>query len=144
MFIRLRLRSAACLIALLFAATMTGCGKSYKIAEVDGQLLIAGKPGTKMHIQFVPFSPEGTKFPYSNADTDDLGKFSLEMREGNSTVNGAVVGTNRIVLTDMQYAEAGAGKGVPFRLKPEYTAAGSTPLRQEVAEGKQTIEIKIP
>jgi hypothetical protein len=144
MSIGLPLRSTACFTALLFAATITGCGKSYKVAEVDGQLLIAEKPGNKMHIQFVPVSPDGTKLPYSNADTDDQGRFSLEMREGNSTVNGAVVGTNRVVLTDMQYAEAGAGKGVPFRLKPEYTAAGSTPLRQEVAEGKQTVEIKVP
>jgi hypothetical protein len=129
--------------AALFLTTIVGCGKPYKVAEVEGTLLIAGKPGAGIHIQLVPISPDGTKLPISNADTDDQGKFTLEMREGNSTVNGAIVGTSRVALTDLRFAEAN-GQGVKLRVKPEYTAPGSTPLHQEVAEGKQTIEIKVP
>jgi hypothetical protein len=143
MSFRLPLRSAACFTALLFATLITGCGRSYKVAEVDGTLLIAGKPGNKMHIQFVPISPDGTKLPTSNADTDEQGKFTLEMRDGNSTINGAVVGASRVALSDLRFAEAN-GQGVQLRVKPEYTLPGSTPLRQAVAEGKQTIEIKVP
>jgi hypothetical protein len=33
---------------------------------------------------------------------------------------------------------------VPIRFGPEYTLPGSTPLREEVKEGRQKIEIKIP
>jgi hypothetical protein len=136
-------RPAASIIALFLLTTLSGCGKSYKVAEVDGTLTIGGKPGNKIHIQFVPINPDGTKLPISNADTDEQGKFTLQMREGNNTINGAVVGSSRVVLSDLQFAEAN-GQGVRLRIKPEYTIPGSTPLRQEVAEGKQTIDIKLP
>src|SRR6516162_6241342 len=92
--------------AVLLIAAFSGCGKSYKVAEVDGTLTIAGKPGNKFHIQFVPISTDGTKLPISNADTDDQGKFTLQMRDGNSTINGAVVGSSRVALSDLQFAEA--------------------------------------
>lgn len=136
-------RSAvACYFALLLIAQTTGCG-SYKVAEVDGTLTIGGKPANKIHIQFIPINPGGTKLPMSNADTDEQGKFIMQMLEGNTVRNGAVVGTNRVVLIDSQYADAG-GRGVPFRLKSEFTMPGSTPLTQDVKEGPQTIEIKLP
>lgn len=106
-------------------------------------MTIAGKPADKIHIQFIPPARAGVKLPFSNADTDEQGKFTLEMREANRTINGAVVGTNRVVLSDEQYAAA-AGRDVPYRLKSDYTLPSSTPLTQEVVEGKQTIEIKLP
>jgi hypothetical protein len=136
-------RAAAYLVATLLLFTAPGCGKPYKVAQVDGTLTIAGRPANKIHVQFLPISQDGTKLPISNADTDAQGKFALEMREGNDTVSGAVVGTSRVALSDMQFAEAN-GRGVQFRLKPEYTLPGSTPFRQEVTSGKQTIEIKLP
>ncbi len=57
---------------------------------------------------------------------------------------GAVVGTHRVVLNDLQLAESATGAGIPIRLKQEWSLAGSTPLKQEIKPGKQTIEIKIP
>jgi hypothetical protein len=137
-------RPYAVYVVLTLIFMTLGCSSKYKVAEVDGTLTIHGKPGNKIHIQFVPMGPPGVKLPASNADTDDQGKFMLEMWEGNTVRQGAVVGTNRVVLSDTQFADAGPGSGVPFRLKQEYTLPASTPLAQEVAEGKQTIEIKIP
>ena len=142
-YLRPLLHSAAGMIPLFFAAALTGCG-SYKVAEVDGTLTIHGKPGNKVHIQFVPVSPEGKRYPMSNADTDDQGKFAMAMLEGSTVHNGAVVGTNRVVLSDSQFADAQFRNGVQLRIKPEYSTLGTTPLTQEVAEGNQTIEIKLP
>jgi hypothetical protein len=135
-------QSAIWLTLLLLSCTFAGCG-GYKVAEVDGTLTIQGKPANKIHIQFIPVNQNGTKLPMANGDTDEQGKFVMAMVVGSAVQNGAVVGTNRVVLSDSQYADAD-GKGVPLRLKPEYTMPGSTPLTQEVAEGKQTIEIKLP
>jgi hypothetical protein len=135
-------RSTMLLALLCLVGMLSGC-VGYKVAEVDGTLTIQGKPANKIHIQFVPPSTSGTKLPMSNGDTDEQGKFTMAMVIGNAVQNGAVVGMSRVVLTDSQYANAD-GKGVPFRLKTEYTMPSSTPLSQEVVEGKQTIEIKLP
>jgi hypothetical protein len=137
------IKAAACLVAPLLILAAIGCSKAYQIAEVDGTLTIAGKPANKIHVQFVPISQDGTKLPISNADTDSRGKFSLELHDGNDTVSGSVVGTSRVALSDMQFAESN-GRGVKLRLRPEYTLPGSTPFRQVITEGKQTIEIKVP
>jgi hypothetical protein len=57
---------------------------------------------------------------------------------------GAVVGSHRVVLTDLQLAASATGQGVPIRLAPEHSLPGSTRLKQEVKPGKQTIEIQVP
>src|SRR5260221_13441739 len=75
-------KAAAHLVAAFLLFAMPGCSKPYKVAEVAGTLTIAGKPANKIHVQFIPISPDGTKLPISNADTDAQGKFALEMREG--------------------------------------------------------------
>ena len=138
-------------IALLSAAyligpAVSGCGQSIPVAEVDGLLLIHGKPGNKMRIEFIPDIDKGTKGPASTAETDSQGRFVLELKERDSTAPrpGALIGWHRVVLSDLQLAESATGKGVPIRVEKEYTLPGSTPIVQEVKEGRQMIEIKIP
>ncbi|MGD9635843.1 MAG: hypothetical protein AB7U97_21360, partial [Pirellulales bacterium] len=59
-----------------------------------------------------------------------------------SMVPGAAVGTHRVVLRDLAAAESA---GAPqIRLPVQSTMPGATPLREEVKEGKQTIEIHVP
>jgi hypothetical protein len=132
-------------IFLLFVLTFltVGCSSSIQTGEVEGILLIAGKPAHKIYIQFHPDSSMGTKGPPSYANTDAQGRFKLEMRnkDGSSTP-GAVVGKHFIVLNDIQMSESATGQGVPVRLKPEWQTITSTPLKQEVKPGKQTIELK--
>jgi len=132
-----------CLIGALETA---GCGRSYHVAEVDGQLLAHGQPASKVKIQFLPDIDRGSRGPVSTAETDATGHFKLQWKErGEDTAQpGAVVGWHRVVLSDMKLAESETGQGVPLRFGAEYTQPGSTPLRQEVKEGKQTIEITVP
>lgn len=132
------------LLVLALAAALGGCKKSPETAEVDGLLLIKGQPGHKMRITFVPDGDKGTQGPQSTAETDDQGRFTLQiMDESGSGGPGAVIGWHRVMLTDMQLAASETGQGVPIRLEPDYSLPGSTPLEQEVKPGKQTIEIKV-
>jgi hypothetical protein len=57
---------------------------------------------------------------------------------------GAVVGNHRVTLSDIRLSESADGRGVPTRFGPEYTLAGSTPLKQEVKPGQQTLLLQIP
>jgi hypothetical protein len=113
---------------------------------VDGVLLIHGQPGKRIRIEFIPNIDKGTKGAPSMAETDSDGHFTLKLKERDSSAprNGAVVGWHRVVLSDLQLAESATGRGVPIRLPKEYSLPGSTPISQEVKEGRHTIEIKIP
>ena len=133
------------LVALLsLVLSAIGCsGPEYDVAEVDGVLLIKGQPGHKVHIEFVPDA--GFKGPTAAADTDPQGHFSLHLMQRDGTAPaGAVVGTHRVTLSDIQLSESETGHGVPIRFGPEYCLVGSTPLKQEIKPGKQTIQIVVP
>jgi hypothetical protein len=121
-----------------------GCTQSeYQIAEVDGELIIKGQPGSKVHVEFIPDT--GVAGPTSAADTDADGKFTLHiMSRDGSSPPGAVIGSHRVTLSDKRLAESADGRGVPIRFGPEYTLAGSTPLRQEVKPGNQSLRLQIP
>jgi hypothetical protein len=83
--------------------------------------------------------------PRSAADTGPQGEFTLHLltRDGTSS-SGAVVGIHKVTLSDIRLSESPDGRGVPFRFSPEYTLASSTPLKQEVKSGKQTLRLVIP
>jgi hypothetical protein len=134
------------LAALIAVILLVGCNRrSYQVAEVDGVVLIKGKPGNKISVQFIPEVRGEASPPTSNASTDDQGHFTLQLIGPGGTIEpGAVVGGHRVVLRDLQLAASPNAKGVPIRLPIEYTMPASTPLRQEVKAGKQTIEINVP
>jgi hypothetical protein len=131
-------------VLLLLIAGAVGCGgPEYQVAEVDGVLTIKGQPGYKVHIEFVPDA--GVKGPSSAADTDPQGHFTLRlMKRDGSSPNGAVVGQHRVTLSDAQLSESATGQGVPIRFGPEYTLPSSTPLKQEVRPGKQSVRLEVP
>ena len=141
------IRRSATLGAALATLALIGCGgSSVQVAEVDGVVLIGGKPGHKVYVQFLPEASGETRPPSSMAETDAEGRFTLLLMDGpaGSDRPGAVVGSHRVVLRDLQLAESVTGAGLPIRLSPNYTLPGSTPLVQEVKEGQQTIEIQVP
>src|SRR5262245_26695280 len=96
------IRRAPVIFLTIVAATVMGCGPPYRVAEVDGVLLIKGKPAGKVYIQFLPDGDKNTKGPTSSADTDADGRFTLQLMEGPGKTPrmGAVVGWHRIVLSD--------------------------------------------
>lgn len=140
-----RLRSAIRPVLLIALVVPAGCGGGVEMAEVEGVLLLSGKPGHKVEIQFIPDVDKGTLGPVAYATTDAEGKFRLEVREKDgATRAGAVVGWHRVILSDQQLAESATGKGVPIRFGADYGRPGATPLQREVKKGTQTIEIRVP
>jgi hypothetical protein len=133
-------RTSRLLFLLLLA---TGCDKSPELGTVTGQLLIQGQPANKVRLEFVP--DVGTSGPSSVAETDSLGRFSLQLMDRSNTPSeGAIVGQHRVVLSDLQLAESATGRGIPIRFGEQYTMPSETPLRQTVVAGPQQITIEIP
>lgn len=134
------------IVPIISALLAVGCGEPHQTAEVDGVLVIGGKPGHKVRVQFIPDVDKGCNGPISIGETDGEGKFVLHYRVGNESMPrpGAVVGWHRIVLADLQLAESATGKGVPVRMAAGYSLPGSTPLVCEIKEGKQLIELEVP
>ena len=86
-------------VALLLPVfALVGCGKPYRIAEVDGVLTIHDRPADKVQVQFVPDGSKSTIGPSSFGETDAQGHFTLEYNDGTSpTVQpGAVVGWHHV------------------------------------------------
>lgn len=138
-------RIIALLLSSMGLLSAAGCSEPYTIAEVEGQLLINGKPGNKIYLQFVPDPDQGAKGPTSTATTDAEGRFKLQLEEKNGSPRpGAIVGWHRVVLSDLQLAESSTGRGVPIRLQQSWLLAATTPLKQEVKPGPQKIELKLP
>ncbi len=141
-----------CWIRLFVAVPLTlvalvGCGgsKHYQVGEVEGTVLINGKPANKIFVQFIPEVAGEASPPLSNGQTDESGHFVLNLVErGGSMQPGAAVGTHRVVLRDLQAAESPGANGGRPRLLAKYTMPSSTPLTEEVKAGKQTIEIQVP
>lgn len=129
-------RAALCAFALLFV----GCGKEYELAEVEGVLLLDGKP---LPQALVEFHPDGTKGPSSGAETDSEGKFVLRYFQPGAAAHagGAVVGRHKVIVLDLK--AAADSNGGRLRYSPVYTQLATTPLTVEVKPGKQTISVEV-
>lgn len=137
---------------------LTGCGGP-RYAEVEGIITLNGTPLPDVEVAFCPDPEKGGKGPRAVGRTDKSGRYTLVC---DNQVTGAVVGTHRVVVTDLQAVPAPDRRAVaepaasgraggplvpqvkPSRIPPEYSDAGRTPLRPEVKPGpKQTINLDV-
>jgi hypothetical protein len=127
------------IVALVSAS---GCSKPAKLVPASGLLVIGGKPGSAVVVQFLPQSVDGEKRPTSFATTDDEGRFTLRTYDDKE---GAVVGQHTVLLVDTQEERPPQGERFtkPARVHPKYaTMAGG--LTATVVEGGPPIEITVP
>ena len=68
-------------LCLALLVCLAGCSEPYQVAQVDGVLLLNGKPGNKIYIQFIPEPGANVKAPTSTATTDATGHFTLQLEE---------------------------------------------------------------
>jgi hypothetical protein len=132
--------------ALLAASLFAGCGRSVKLAEVDGTVRVDGQPLGQVFVVFIPEDPQQ---PQSTAVTDAEGRFKLRC---NNQRSGAVVGPHRVTLVDAAVAPGGRkrddepeeGATRPASRIPEaYSRSDKTPLRQAVVAGTQSVTIDV-
>jgi hypothetical protein len=106
-----------------------------------------GKPLANV---MVTFNPDAANQPQSTGVTDDAGHFELRCNNG---APGAVVGQHRVVVVDAarfipakdrDADELPTGDDVPpSRVPSAYGRPDTTPLRQDVAKGSQTVTIEV-
>lgn len=133
-------------VLLIATLLFTGCGDGQQFGDVEGQLLVDGKPVDKIHVQFVP---KGNG-PQSIGITDSAGKFTLTTIDGKR--KGAIVGTSKVVLRDVgimgdkflgrEAENMDMTEGRKPRVSEEYADAIKTPLEKQVTAGKCVIELE--
>jgi hypothetical protein len=138
---------------IALAITLGGCAGSVELGQVDGVVLLDGKPLGKAQIDFLPEADEISLAPRSTAFTDAQGRYSLTCDDERP---GAMVGKHRVVLRDLAvYGDKFVGRGKEqsenaatsdrpaARFGPHYASATTTPLTYEVTPGKQVINVDL-
>jgi hypothetical protein len=93
------MRLRACLLSLVLALLLAGCGKGYKTAPVSGKVTLGGSPLPNAMVQFVPEGAGGKgPLPSSVGTTDKDGHYSLVL-DNSSKTKGAVVGKHKVIIT---------------------------------------------
>jgi hypothetical protein len=145
-----RTRRFLLLAVLLFLLSLgaIGCGSQTQVAEVSGVVLLDGKPMRDALVEFCPDPEKGTHGPVSAATTDEEGRFYLVSHDQR---DGAVVGSHRVLIQDarsipqavIDFKRVKPPPLQPSRISHIYGNAASTPLRQEVKPGPQTVTLEI-
>lgn len=136
-------------IVLCAVVSVLGCGEPAPVTgKVTGVVTSGGKPLAGVSVLFTPEGSGGKSGPASGAITDDEGRYALVYTLPNNDnlaspqVNdGAVVGKHVVTLADYKMMEEMLPP--PGRVPPAYLETATSPLRFEVKEGKQTIDITI-
>ena len=140
------LRVQHLLVAVLFLGFSTvGCGKSGpEVVPVSGVITYQGEPLAKAFMEFLP--DEGRA---SWAQSDENGEFELHYRKGQM---GARTGTHSVTVSFRAASMDDEIARQQGKLKPhpdeetileKYGANGSDPIRVEIPERMDDLEIKL-
>ncbi|HUP77797.1 MAG TPA: hypothetical protein VM260_04480 [Pirellula sp.] len=140
MFISRRFVTFANVLVVL--STFSGCGgDKIKMAAVEGNVKLDGKPLDKIMVEFWPQS-DG---PRSFGETDSAGHFSLKTDDGK--LEGASVGSHKVILKDVGVLGdkflGRAGENVDMsngkkpRISGKYSSPETTSITKSVEAGKK-------
>lgn len=105
----------------LLAVLTAGCDtRGFKVAPVSGKVTMDGKPLVGALVSFSAAQPPAGKSPpAAQGETDEQGRYTLKMYEGNSAWDGACVGENRVSITlDERSTVKAIRRGAPRELVP--------------------------
>jgi len=153
------LPGAVVLILLPGIILMPGCkskAQPLEIVEVDGQVLLDGKPLKKVRVRFIPDGALSQDY-IAYGETDDAGKFSLTCHEQ----PGACAGENIVVVEESDapehlqnskgrlsekerveinnYFKSLGGRPIPAK----YANMATTPLKVAISPGQRTYVIEM-
>jgi hypothetical protein len=136
---------------LLLLLVLGGCAPTP--STVTGTLRVEGKPLDNVQVLFMPDADAGNTQPQAAGLTDDQGRFTLSLPNGQP---GCRPGQYRVVLIDFASSIAagnedarkrGTTPAAPVAVKPrlsaEYSTELRTPLRKTVGTGPQTINLDL-
>ncbi|AWM36468.1 hypothetical protein GobsT_57270 [Gemmata obscuriglobus] len=138
------LRAAATALLFLALVGAGGCSDGPKIVPVSGTVTRNGQPVPHMTVNFEP----ATGRP-SWGVSDESGRFTLEY---DASTKGAVVGTHKVWVawrpaSPKEELDAAKGRGKKpadlVAIQQKYGAVDKSPLRVEVTEAVQNLDIKL-
>ncbi|HVJ86137.1 MAG TPA: hypothetical protein VM452_10870 [Caulifigura sp.] len=111
----MRRRMLLCLAGAAVAVSLGGCGgpAPVKLAPVEAVVKINGQPAADILVQFLPDVSSAEPAVTATGTTDASGKAVLMASNGQP---GAMVGTNKVVLADLNEERPPQGK--PLTRKP--------------------------
>jgi hypothetical protein len=137
-------------LALLVPAFGCGSGGSYKTAPVSGRVTLDDKPLANAEVRFHPTAKDivtpgpNQTAPYSHAETDADGKFTLKTFLYDHDVDGGIIGENKVTISlNERNMDKVGPRGMPRELVPaEYNT--ETTLKVTIPpEGKtENLELK--
>jgi hypothetical protein len=147
---RYRFRSAVLVIAAL-AVTAGSCEKKFTFSPVEGTVPKNSRPMRDIEVVFLADPDSGTVGPQATRTTDEAGDYRLRgdfIRGESPPANGAVLGTHRVLLLDLEYAKKQltrlrAGEDAP-RVPPRYESISESPLRAKVGPESLIFNIEFP
>jgi hypothetical protein len=140
-------RRALIVLGCWIAIIIGGCNKgpTVEYGNVQGTLRINGKPQRAVGIQFTPDREKGNGIPaFASGTSDNQGKYTLKYSFKDKVGDGAPVGWQRVVLTDLTVGVTPQGQEPkPSVIPIAYSAATTTPLLVEVKAGDNTINLEV-
>jgi hypothetical protein len=135
-------------IVICVAIGPAGCSKSapnVDFATTQGTVRINGRPQRQIQVLFSPDPEKGNGLPaFAGGVSDDQGNYTLKYSYHNKTGDGAPVGWNRVVLTDLSVGYPREGQAPkPSAVPPAYGAPATTPLLVEVKAGDNKIDLDV-
>lgn len=126
-------------VVAVLVVSAVGCGGSkFKLADVEGRVVLDGEPVSGAKVVFMPatFNDEGESGPYSQGVTDAEGHYHLKTQDEEGR-RGAVIGRHRVIVsTKRARLDPDAMDreiiDVPESIPRKYTHHKETPLTFEV------------
>ena len=145
---------------IVFAAILLtfciGCGPPDPPATVEGTLRLNGKPLDNCLVTFLPEADTKNRhFTHSSAVTDRNGHYRLQT---DTQQDGAATGSHCVTIQDLSARSStprqdhgspeiekqkAALPPRPSRIKPTYLSAQTTPIRKELQQGHQIIDLDL-
>ena len=129
----------------LVLALADGCGEPLpELGQVSGVVTMNGKPLPMVQVKFSPDPSSGEAAKSSKGLTDENGAYTLTYYspKSNSVVPGAAIGKHMVSLRDIQHTES-RDNPIPYRFSLGLTRAATSPFRETVVAGEQTLDFDI-
>jgi hypothetical protein len=132
-------------VVVAVAALLVGCGKAPpQIVEVEGVVLLNGKPLQRAEVRFIPVTDHGPEY-LATGVTDEVGRFRLTC-DGRP---GACAGENQVLVMESEIPAHLKGENAQAELAryfqklggrplpPRYANLAESPLTADVSAGRK-------
>ena len=136
----MRPRAMVGMWVMLSVLAAAGCSSAPRLTEVNGVVLLDGKPLAGVRIEFIPEDSADRRLPFSQAETDDNGRYELRCE---NTQPGAVIGQHKVIVRRPSIRPAPdappppSGPAIPVA----YQSVLNTPLTVDVKADQKSYDL---